>query len=774
MSRTPFPFWATLVPILSALVLWAVTGSPLVLAFAALGPIAALASRWDARRAERRRLRSENADAARGAHERREAEKRASEEQRREAWNQIFPVQAVLAGNAPHARNRSTDLLVGSALGFPVTVEARSHIGVIGPPLLTAGISRCLAVQQANAGQGGTVTQSDTRSHLSECDVLVEVFNLREATVTRGPGAPEHCAPYFVAAHSADRWFRERGQCIRSNGGPLAVTIGRAETGIDHVLDLSSAPHAIVAGTTGSGKTELLRSWIVGMCATNSPAELAVVCIDFKGGTGFRELATLPHLVDVLTDLDDASAERVLRALRSELTRRERFLAAANVRAFEDLESGTLARLVVLVDEFQLLIERVGITTEVFADISARGRALGVHLILATQHPSRVVRDHISANCGLRVALRLLDQAESQSLIGSPIATTLNRPGMAVSRDDSGMSIWQANPTDANTIAVVAEQWAMAPIAGAPWLPEVTPESVSTIAESLSNAEVAILDALETREYVSVGLAECCRVRVTGPSGSGRTSLLRRIAEVAECAGIPVNWVSDADPADAWEVITAHHKIGALLIDNLDDLLTSLDPEYRHALIGSLREWTKTRGTVVVVSARGGCTTDDVFPSHIELQSGGRLRMSGLRGCGVPTDWCIPQPTLAPTWVPKELSMVIVGNPYAIEGFRRQPGWHVVSLPLHPTDVESMRARVPHGTPMLVVGTPDQWLTHRVEAFAGGQDVGVLVLDGNPSDLRLVTRLRALPPLIGAGDAWSIVDGHPPTRVRIDLERRDR
>ena len=111
-------------------------------------------------------------------------------------------------------------------------------------------------------------------------------------------------------------------------GPTTAVTVGIDPTG-PATLDLRTAgPHALVGGTTGSGKSELLQSWIVALARANRPEDVAFVLVDYKGGAAFGECARLPHTVGMLTDLDPHLAHRALRSLDAELRRRERLLAA--------------------------------------------------------------------------------------------------------------------------------------------------------------------------------------------------------------------------------------------------------------------------------------------------------------------------------------------------------------------------------------------------------------------------------------------------------------
>lgn len=213
--------------------------------------------------------------------------------------------------------------------------------------------------------------------------------------------------------------------------------------GIDGVvmLDLvADGPHALVAGTTGSGKSELLRALVAGLAACNTVEHLALALVDFKGGTAFAACARLPHVVGFVTDLDEALAARALRCLEAELRFRERVLRDAGANDITDYlaqpRRAPLPRLVVVVDEFATLRDELPDFVSALVGVAQRGRGLGVHLVLATQRPSGAVSDDIRANTNIRIALRVQDAPDSTDVIGAPDAASLPRalPGRALVR----------------------------------------------------------------------------------------------------------------------------------------------------------------------------------------------------------------------------------------------------------------------------------------------------------------------------------------------------
>ncbi len=250
---------------------------------------------------------------------------------------------------------------------------------------------------------------------------------------------------------------RVRGALVeawRRQGADTTIDVGCDAAGPVR-LDLRvDGPHALVGGTTGSGKSELLRTLITSLAARNRPDRLCFVLIDYKGGSAFDACARLPHTVGVVTDLDGAAAERALTGLRAELRRREELLRAAGVSDLEGYERsveaggcdsagvplGHLPRLVLVVDEFRALAEELPEFVAGVVRFAALGRSLGVHLVLATQRPAGIVSADIRANVGLRIALRVRDASDSVDVVESPAAASLpvRCPGRAVVRSGGG------------------------------------------------------------------------------------------------------------------------------------------------------------------------------------------------------------------------------------------------------------------------------------------------------------------------------------------------
>jgi DNA segregation ATPase FtsK/SpoIIIE, S-DNA-T family len=201
-------------------------------------------------------------------------------------------------------------------------------------------------------------------------------------------------------------------------------------------LDLRrDGPHALVAGTTGAGKSELLQSLVAALAIANRPDQLTFVLVDYKGGSAFKDCARLPHTVGMVTDLDNHLVSRALVSLGAELRRREHLLAVPGAKDLEDYwalwdADPTLApipRLVLVIDEFAGLAAELPDFVSGLVGIAQRGRSLGIHLVLATQRPTGVVSPEIRANTNLRIALRVTDDAESRDVIDAPEAARIER-----------------------------------------------------------------------------------------------------------------------------------------------------------------------------------------------------------------------------------------------------------------------------------------------------------------------------------------------------------
>lgn len=251
---------------------------------------------------------------------------------------------------------------------------------------------------------------------------------------------PESVLERWVENRSVLSGPRADQSTIRGRPANLRAILGEGASG-PHVLDLKvHGPHALVGGTTGAGKSEMLQSWIIGMALSNSPQRLTFLLVDYKGGSAFSDCVHLPHTVGLVTDLSPHLVRRALTSLSAELRYRERILHQKRAKDLAALEvegdPDAPPSLVIVVDEFAALVKEVPEFVDGVVNVAQRGRSLGLHLVLATQRPSGVIRDNLRANTNLRIALRMADAADSTDVIGSKIAAGFDPgiPGRAASR----------------------------------------------------------------------------------------------------------------------------------------------------------------------------------------------------------------------------------------------------------------------------------------------------------------------------------------------------
>ncbi len=221
-------------------------------------------------------------------------------------------------------------------------------------------------------------------------------------------------------------------------GVAAPVGIGAAGT---FLLDMRrDGPHALVGGTTGAGKSELLQTFVAALAACHPPEQVTFLLVDYKGGAAFKDAVSLPHTVGFVTDLDGHLVSRVLVSLNAELHRRERLLRDHDAKDLFEMERRlphvAPPSLLLIVDEFATLAKELPEFVDGVVNVAQRGRSLGIHLILATQRPAGAINDNVRANTNLRIALRMNDVMDSEDVIGAKDAALLPRslPGRAFVR----------------------------------------------------------------------------------------------------------------------------------------------------------------------------------------------------------------------------------------------------------------------------------------------------------------------------------------------------
>ena len=232
----------------------------------------------------------------------------------------------------------------------------------------------------------------------------------------------------------------------------LAAQVGVGTDGSIFTLDLHEkrqGPHGLIAGMTGSGKSEFIITYILSMAVNYSPEEVAFILIDYKGGgltDAFEDKSRgihLPHLVGTITNLDGAAINRSLMSINSELKRRqaefkkaksETNLGTMDIYDYQKLYRSKRVRkpmphLFIISDEFAELKKQQPEFMDELISTARIGRSLGVHLILATQKPGGVVNDQIWSNTKFRVCLKVQDRGDSMEMLKRPEAAELKHTG---------------------------------------------------------------------------------------------------------------------------------------------------------------------------------------------------------------------------------------------------------------------------------------------------------------------------------------------------------
>lgn len=290
----------------------------------------------------------------------------------------------------------------------------------------------------------------------------------------------------------------------------LKAPIGIDSTGMPIVLDIHEkfhGPHGLIAGSTGSGKSEFIITYILSLAVNYHPDDVTFILIDYKGGglAGAFQKGDikLPHLVGTITNIDTIGLQRSLASIQSELRRRQiLFNEARNMTDegtidiykyqklyHEGVIKTPIPHLLIICDEFAELKQQQEEFMDELMSVSRIGRSLGVHLILATQKPAGIVNDQIRSNSKFAICLKVQDKEDSSDVIKKPDAAYLKRAGqfyMQVGHDEYftlGQSAWS----------------------GAPYFPsDVVEKKVDNSLQFISNTGVIIKQIDETsQKYIS-------------------------------------------------------------------------------------------------------------------------------------------------------------------------------------------------------------------------------------------------------------------------------
>ena len=240
----------------------------------------------------------------------------------------------------------------------------------------------------------------------------------------------------------------------------IRCLLGATTEGFCDIGFTTHGPHWLLGGTTGAGKSQLLRSLILSAALRYSPERLGLILVDFKGSAGLGPLAELPHTLSLLSDFDVAAVRRALEFLRADVNRRELDLRNLGVNSYHDYlrlcaSTGKIPQypeVVIVVDEFRMLVESMPDAMTELMRIATIGRSLGIHLLLATQRPQGSISQDIRANIATNICLRVASAQDSYNLLGHEKAAHISAssPGAGyVSLPDGRILAFRAPLVDA-------------------------------------------------------------------------------------------------------------------------------------------------------------------------------------------------------------------------------------------------------------------------------------------------------------------------------------
>jgi S-DNA-T family DNA segregation ATPase FtsK/SpoIIIE len=597
----------------------------------------------------------------------------------------------------------------------------------------------------------------------------------------------------------------------------LSAPIGVGEDGDVFRLDLvEQGPHAVVAGTTGSGKSELLVTWVAALARAYDASEFTVLLVDFKGGSAFDALTGLEQCVGLITDLDPEGAGRALSSLRAEIRRRETILRHAGARDIADARlAGRLPRLVIVVDEFAAMLSEFPQLHDVFADIAARGRSLGLHLVLCTQRPSGVVRDSLLANCELRLSLRVNNAADSVAIIGSDAASTLSadfRGRCFVSA--AGRAPVQVQVAHTDPFSIVGRPGRRGESVRAPWLPAL-PRLIKLADVPTPSSGIAIgrfdLPEEQTQPVALYHPVEHGHLLVLGSAKSGKSTLLETIAHQSASVTVIGPGIEDSWDAlhDTVELCRTRREQGGehaplvVVVDDIDSVLRRFDAEYQTELTAALtmllRDGPSSGITFVAAAQRLAAPLSalaPLFPERIHLRFASRQEYIVAEGAAHDHDARLAAG--GGHWRGARIQVAVADSPLrsragaardhrALEGSPPPPRLLVVSSRPAPF-LDKSNGAVPAATRLIdagdraaltefssrageqtwIVGTPDAWVAAWTTFSALRTTIPVYFDGCTPGDFRSLTRRRDLPPPVEPGRAggWLLDPGGAIARFR--------
>jgi S-DNA-T family DNA segregation ATPase FtsK/SpoIIIE len=647
-------------------------------------------------------------------------------------------------------------------------------IVVAGEPAdLPPGLGTIVLVE----GHGRAVIDARTGGALPRA-IVPELLGASEATTwagrMRSAGAREGFGGAGALPMRLDLDSVAQPPTSTGSRASLKVAVGARHGGALEIDLVSGGPHAIVAGTTGSGKSEFLLAWLSALAICHPPTRVAFLLVDFKGGAAFEPIRGLPHVTGIVTDLDEAEAERAVSSLRAELRHRESVLRTERARDIVELAPDVdLARLVIVIDEFQAMVERFPDLGAVIADIAARGRSLGVHLVLASQRPNGIVREQVTANCAIRVSLRVMQRADSVAVVGTEAAASIrpDSPGRGIIDVGDGIPLaFQSAQVDGRSLDRLRRVGADLAPARRPWvdpLPaRLRPHEADGVAASArlvpGSLVLGLLDEPERQRHDVLAWSPDAdgHLLVVGGPGSGRTAALAAVAAAAAHGAPPLAVLRLSGPRSReWDTIQAVLERAArpgpqmlFLIDDLDARFREWPDEHRHAALAALdvivRDGRRNGVTVVATAGnahRLGLSIRESFARQLLLRHPTRADIVHAGGSG--DLWRDQDPPGSGQWRGHRVQLV-EAPPLPVERHEALPpldlaGSRVVAMVSASPRADASALRAARLDPLLLEPLGDTVVRTALARHAGDADA--------PGDPDAAARCV----VVGDADAWA-------------------
>lgn len=417
----------------------------------------------------------------------------------------------------------------------------------------------------------------------------------------------------------------------------LRAPVARDAQGISYLDLIKDGPHALLAGTTGAGKSAALTTWLLSMALSHPPSKLQYVLVDYKGGDAFSKLQALPHVLGILTDLEPALTRRAILSLNAEIKYREQHKNLPH------------PRIVVVVDEFRVLATDHPDLLDSLIRLATLGRSLGIHLILATQRPAGIVDGQIKSNMALRICLRVLEASDSCDVVGDGRCAELPAiPGRAWIKsalDASGKLVqfaWIPQVSQAERIAKWCRAaWKPTWLPHFPWAPPLPARiGLSQLPAGAGKVVLGLGDYPRRQKTAPLTLPLPFSVHLVGSVGSGRTSLALMLALQLANSAREVHVICRSARQFFGPSFQAHHEktwpgtiarspqvsfevlkrassgqlSGTLIIDDCEDWLDALERAYgplsgSDLLAGLCRQSEALGISLLIVSGPAGASS---------------------------------------------------------------------------------------------------------------------------------------------------------------------